>query len=295
MHMYYKYIMRHLDLALLQTFVAIADNGSFTQAAKQVHRTQSAVSLQMQRLEAAAGAPLFKKTGRQMETTDAGDLLLNHARTLLALNDEALHALRGMTIEGTVRLGAPTDVAEDFLPEILKMFCAAHARVKLEVVVERSHELVKAFRAGKLDLAIALGEMPGGEVLGKQKVMWIAAHEFELNPQQPVPLILLDAPCIFRSLAIEAFDAHGIPWRIAYSTSSLSGLRAAVKAGLGITPRTATVREGGLRYVPHSRKLPALGRLSLSLYGAKTPGSPAITKLAELVRERLSSVLRTSH
>jgi DNA-binding transcriptional LysR family regulator len=293
--MEYKYMMRHLDLALLQTFVAIADNGSFTQAAKQVHRTQSAVSLQMQRLEAAAGAPLFKKNGRQMETTDAGDLLLNHARTLLALNDQALQALRGVTIEGVVRLGAPTDVAEDYLPEILKTFCAAHARVKLEVVVERSHELVRAFRAGKLDLAMALGETPGGEVLAKQKVMWIAAREFKFNPQQPVPLVLLDAPCIFRNLAIEALDANRIPWRIAYSTSSLSGLRAAVKAGLGITPRTATIRENGLHYVPHSRKLPALGRLSLSLYGARAPDSPAIAKLADLVRDRLSGALRGSH
>ena len=286
--------MRHLDLALLQTFVAIADNGSFTQAAKQVHRTQSAVSLQMQRLEAAAGAPLFKKNGRQMETTDAGDLLLNHARTLLALNDEAIHALRGIAIDGTVRLGAPTDVAEDYLPEILKSFTASHARVKLEVVVERSHELVKSYRAGKLDLAVALGEMPGGEILGRQKVMWIAAREFKLDPRQPVPLVLLEAPCIFRNLALEALDRHGIPWRIAYSTSSLSGLRAAVKAGLGITPRTASVREGDLHYVPQSRRLPALGRLNLSLYGSKTPASPAVAKLADLVRDRLSSALRVA-
>ena len=207
--------MRHLDLALLQTFVAIADHGSFTQAAKQVHRTQSAVSLQMQRLEATAGAPLFKKNGRQMETTDTGDLLLNHARTLLALNDEALHALRGIAIEGTVRLGAPTDVAEDYLPDILKAFAAAHARVKLEVVVERSHELVKSYRAGKLDLALALGEAPGGEILGRQKVVWIAARDFNLDPRQPIPLVLLEAPCIFRNLALEAFERHGIPWRIA--------------------------------------------------------------------------------
>jgi len=287
--------MRHLDLALLQTFVAIADHGSFTQAAKQVHRTQSAVSLQMQRLEATAGAPLFKKNGRQMETTDTGDLLLNHARTLLALNDEALHALRGIAIEGTVRLGAPTDVAEDYLPDILKAFAAAHARVKLEVVVERSHELVKSYRAGKLDLALALGETPGGEILGRQKVVWIAARDFKFDPRQPIPLVLLEAPCIFRNLALEAFERHGIPWRIAYSTSSLSGLRAAVKAGLGITPRTATTRESDLHYVQQSRRLPALGRLSLSLYGAKAPGSPAVTKLAELVRERLSNVLRAAH
>jgi DNA-binding transcriptional LysR family regulator len=287
--------MRHLDLALLQTFVAIADHGSFTQAAKQVHRTQSAVSLQMQRLEAAAGAPLFKKNGRQMETTDTGDLLLNHARTLLALNDEALHALRGIAIEGTVRLGAPTDVAEDYLPDILKAFAAAYARVKLEVVVERSHELVKSYRAGKLDLALALGEAPGGEILGRQKVVWISARDFNLDPRQPIPLVLLEAPCIFRNLALEAFERHGIPWRIAYSTSSLSGLRAAVKAGLGITPRTATTRESDLHYVQQSRRLPALGRLSLSLYGAKAPGSPAVTKLAELVRERLSNVLRAAH
>jgi DNA-binding transcriptional LysR family regulator len=287
--------MRHLDLALLQTFVAIADNGSFTQAAKQVHRTQSAVSLQMQRLEAAAGAPLFRRNGRQMETTDAGDLLLNHARTLLALNDEALHALRGVAIEGTVRLGATTDVAEDYLPEILKAFAAAHARVKLEVVVERSQELVKAYRAGKLDLALALGETPGGEILGRQKVLWIAARDFKLDPRQPVPLVLLEAPCIFRNLALAALDRHGIPWRIAYSTSSLSGLRAAVKAGLGITPRTASAREGDLHYVPQSRRLPTLGRLNLSLYGSRTPVSPAAAKLAELVRDRLSSALRLTH
>ena len=121
-----------------------------------------------------------------------------------------------------------------------------------------------------------------------------SAPEIKLDPQQPVPLVLLDAPCIFRSLAIEALDAHGIPWRIAYSTSSLSGLRAAVRAGLGITPRTATVREDGLHYVPHRRKMPALGRLSLSLYGAKTSSSPAIIKLAELVRERLSGALGAS-
>ena len=287
--------MRHLDLALLHTFVAIADSGSFTQAAKQVHRTQSAVSLQMQRLEAAAGAPLFRKSGRQMETTDAGDLLLNHARMLLALNDEALHALRGIAIEGTVRLGAPTDVAEDYLPEILKAFTAAHARVKLEVVVERSHELVKSYRAGKLDLALALGEIPGGEILGRQKVMWIAARDFKLDPRQPVPLVLLEAPCIFRNLALEALDRHGISWRIVYSTSSLSGLRAAVKAGLGITPRTASVREGDLHYVPQSRRLPALGRLNLSLYGSRTPASPAVAKLADLVRDRLSRALSATH
>jgi len=287
--------MKHLDLALLQTFVAIADNGSFTQAARQVHRTQSAVSLQMRRLEAAAGASLFKKNGRQMETTDAGDLLLNHARTLLALNEETLHALRGIAIEGMVRLGAPTDVAEDYLPDVLKAFIAAHARVKLEVVVERSHELVRSYRAGRLDLALALGEAPGGEILGRQKVVWIAARDFKLDPRQPVPLVLLEAPCIFRNLALEALDQHGIPWRIAYSTSSLSGLRAAVKAGLGMTPRTASEHDRSLQYLPHTRRLPALGRLNLSLYGAKTPGSAAVTKLADLVRDRLSVVLRGAH
>ena len=124
--------------------------------------------------------------------------------------------------------------------------------------------------------------MPGGEILGRQKVMWIAARDFKLDPRQPVPLVLLEAPCIFRNLALEALERHGIPWRIAYSTSSLSGLRAAVKAGLGITPRTASVREGDLHYVPQSRRLPALGRLNLSLYGSRAPASPAVAKLAEL-------------
>jgi DNA-binding transcriptional LysR family regulator len=283
--------MQRLDLDLLHTFVAIADHGGFAHAAKRVHRSQSAVSLQMQRLESVAGAALFKRAGRHMQITDAGDVLLNRARKLLALNDETLQALRGTVVEGTVRLGATTDVAEDFLPGILKEFCAAHAQVKLEVAVERSHELVRAFRAGSLDLAIALGETPKGQVLGQQKVMWIAARDFKLDPAQPVPLVLLDAPCLFRELAIEALDAHRVPWRIVYGTSSLSGLRAAVKAGLGITPRTVSLPVAGLKYIARRRQLPALGRIALSLYGAKNADSLAASKLAGLIEERLAAAL----
>jgi DNA-binding transcriptional LysR family regulator len=288
-------MMQRLDLDLLNTFVAIADHGGFAHAAKRVHRSQSAVSLQMQRLESMAGTALFKRAGRQMQITDAGDVLLNRARKLLALNDETLQALRGTVVEGTVRLGATTDVAEDFLPGILKEFCAAHTRVKLEVVVERSHELVRGFRAGSLDLAIALGETPKGQVLGQQKVMWIAARDFKLDPVQPVPLVLLDAPCIFRELAINALDAHRIPWRIVYGTSSLSGLRAAVKAGLGVTPRTVSLPANGLQHISRRRRLPALGTLALSLYGGKSAGSLAASKLAELVEERLGAALGTLH
>jgi DNA-binding transcriptional LysR family regulator len=283
--------MQRLDLDLLHTFVAIADYGGFAHAAKRVHRSQSAVSLQMQRLESIAGATLFKRVGRHMQITEAGDVLLNRARRLLALNDETLQALRGTVVEGTLRLGATTDVAEDFLPGILKEFCAAHAQVKLEVVAERSHELVRAFRAGSLDLAIALGETPEGQVLGQQKVMWIAARDFKLDPAQPVPLVLLDAPCLFRELAIEALDAHATPWRIVYATSSLSGLRTAVKAGLGVTPRTISLPEAGLKHIARHRQLPALGRVTLSLYGAKNTESLAASKLAELIEERLAATL----
>jgi DNA-binding transcriptional LysR family regulator len=283
--------MQRLNLDLLHTFVAIADHGGFAHAAKRVHRSQSAVSLQMQRLESVAGAALFKRAGRHMQITDAGDVLLNRARKLLALHDETLQALRGTVVEGTVRLGATTDVAEDFLPGILKEFCAAHAQVKFEVAVERSHELVRAFRAGSLDLAIALGETPKGQVLGQQKVMWIAARDFKLDPAQPVPLVLLDAPCLFRELAIEALDAHRVPWRIVYGTSSLSGLRAAVKAGLGITPRTVSLPVAGLKYIARRRQLPALGRIALSLYGAKNADSLAASKLAGLIEERLAAAL----
>ena len=229
-----------------------------------------------------------------METTDAGDLLLNHARMLLALNDETLHALRGIAIEGTVRLGAPTDVAEDYLPEILKSFTAAHARVKLEVVVERSHELVKSYRAGKLDLALALGEMPGGEILGRQKVMWIAARDFKLDPRQPVPLVLLEAPCIFRNLALEALN--GTVFRGASPTAR----RAVGTARSGqswawhyAAYRVSAGRGPALR--PAKPEMPALGRLNLSLYGSRAPASPAVAKLANLVRDRLSSALRAAH
>ena len=230
-----------------------------------------------------------------METTDTGDLLLNHARMLLALNDEALHALRGIAIEGTVRLGATTDVAEDYLPDILKSFAAAHARVKLEVVVERSHELVKSYRAGKLDLALALGEMPGGEILGRQKVMWIAARDFKLDPRQPSRWSCWKHRVSSATWRSKRLNGTVFRWRIAVQHLELVGLArsgeswpwhyAAYRnnAGRGPALRPAKPEIAGAR-PPQS--------VALRL---KAPASPAVAKLANLVRDRLSSALRAAH
>jgi DNA-binding transcriptional LysR family regulator len=284
---------------LLRTLVAIADAGSFAKAALALHCTQAAVSLQVKRLEEQAEQALFEKIGRTMALSAAGVVLVDYARRILALNFEAKLALQGRRVDGLLRLGAPQDVAEDHLPHVLRTFSQAYPRMRLEVRVERNQQLIGGIARGDYDVAVALtndavkwdeAALPGTITrLSRPKMRWLATQLFSVTPSQgPLPLVLLEHPCIFRTHAVAALDAAGVKYRLAYSTTSLSGLRAAVEAGLGITARMLTQHDHAHGIAPIAARLPKLGTLNMMLYQSiEAAALPAIATLAQLLSERL--------
>ncbi|MEW8293106.1 MAG: LysR substrate-binding domain-containing protein [Candidatus Thiodiazotropha sp.] len=274
---------KNLDIDLLRTLAAIADFGGFSQAAKRLHRTQSAVSLQMKRLEELSGKALFRKAGRKRVLTEEGELLLNYARRILNLNDEVASMLQPDPLQGDLRLGISQDIADRGLAVILAQFTRSHPAVRLDVVVDTSSRLVEAVDAERLDLAVAFQD-PGdhGDTLGLVPLQWIVPDPFIWQPPQPLPLAMFSTPCVFRSRVVSALDQAGIPWRIAYTSPSLPGILAAVEAGLGVTARLA-----GAGSQTHG--LPPLKAVELALYRNPVLHTDAVKALETIVRDYIRS------
>jgi DNA-binding transcriptional LysR family regulator len=275
-----------LDLDVLRTLVLAVDLGGFAHAARRVGRTQSAVSLQMRRLEDSAGQLLFTRAGRSFALTPAGEQVLGYARRLLAINDEAVAAVRGTRLACPVRLGVLADFAETWLPPVLARFARSHPTARLEVQVDRRIALLDALDRGRLDLALVFdAERPSGTRLGELPMAWIAPRGSPWPPGGSLPLVLFEAPCVFRTAALGALDRAGIPWHVAFTSQSLAGIWAAVDAGLGVTVRTAAGVPRALAVLPPSARLPALGSTTLWLLDASDPGSPLVGELrAQLTR-----------
>ena len=275
-----------LDLDVLRTLVLAVDLGGFARAAHRVGRTQSAVSLQMRRLEDSAGQALFTRAGRSFALTTAGEQMLGYARRLLAINDEAVAAVRGTRLACPVRLGVLADFAETWLPPVLAGFARAHPTARLEVQVDRRVAVLEALDRGRLDLALVFdAERPRGVALRDLAMTWIASRTW--RPGGVLPLVLFETPCVFRTAALAALDRAGIPWHVAFTSQSLAGIWAAVDAGLGVTVRTPIGVPRGLRVIdPRAAKpagLPALPSTTLWLLDALEPASPLIAELRTLL------------
>jgi len=281
----------NLDMDLLRTFVAGHELGSLGKAADRVGRSPSAVSLQLQKLERHLGRELLRKAGRGVELTDAGELFLGYARRLLDLNDETVGVMRGDVVQGQVRIGLPQDISESWLPGILSRFSRIYPDIKLEVQIERAAFLRKALEAGKLDIglvwALDKADRAAGEEVASLPIRWIRSRTFDSAKTSPLPLVVFENPCIFRTRATEALEAAGIPWRVVFTSPSLSGLWAAVEAGLGVTVRTSVGLPGGIvTYKPAGIR--SLGRIRLNLCRPPKATSPAVVKLEMLLKEGLS-------
>ena len=285
--------MRSLELELLRTFVAIADRESFALAAEQVHRTQSAVTQQMARLEEQLGVALFQKVGRSKRLSEPGVRLLEYARRLLALNDEALESLAVSDLRGPLRIGSTYDAAEFLLPPLLARFSQLYPNVQIEVHPARTAHLLQALKRGEIE--ITLVATPGGTVdaahpsvrLRSSPMVWMAASEYIHDPSQPVPLILPNEPSGYRATALTTLDAHRIPWRIRHVSTSLafSGVRAALRAGLGITVRTIEMLDPALRVLSEAEGLPRLPNIGHDLYLRDARVSAPAQRLFESVGE----------
>lgn len=284
----------NLDIDVLRTLLAAHDLGAFNLAAKTVGRSQSAVSQQVSKLEDRLGMELFRKDGRGLVATEAGEIVLSYARRIIDLNDEAVTALVGSKASDTVRLGFPGDFANTWLPTALGRFKRSNPNVKIEAIVDRNSVLVDRLEKGQLDFVILLTETTRMEVetLATVPMAWISPANNVRRPADPVPLAVLEAPCTFRAAATAALDKAGIPWRIAFTTPTLSGLWAAVDAGLGITVRTAASIPDHLVALNGDAGLPSLPMAHLFLSTAGRELSPAAGCFRDVLSETLPAVLR---
>ncbi len=283
-------IMRaNLDMDCLRTFASIAELGTFARAAEKVGRSLSAVSLQIDRLEAQIGVGLFRKEGRRQVLTDEGERMLLHARQILTANDAAISALSQNSITGPVRLGILQDLAEQTLAGVLGEFTRVHPQARLDVQVERSKVLIDAVEEGDLDMAITfeIETRLSGEELAETQMVWVGPRNSSVKDQTPLPLVLFDAPCSFREAGQKALEKAGKDWRIALASPGLSGVRAGVEAGLGLTVRTkAFIAESGGALVEISG-MPKLPRARYILHAGSDRLSPAAEHLKNMCAERL--------
>lgn len=279
----------NLDMDVLRTFVAGIDLGGYARAAARLGRSPSAVSLQLRKLEEQVGQPLLLKRGRGLALTEAGEVLLGFARRLLDLNDAALAAVRSPALSGEVRIGLPQDFAETRLPAALSRFARLHPGLRVSARVACNARLREAFEAAELDLALLWdedGTLGPEAALLELPMVWIGKRDGSgPPPDAPLPLALLDAPCLFRRAALDALDARRIPWRVSFGSPSLSGLWAAVTAGLGVTVRTAHGLPGSLAPLGAAAGLPALPSLRLSLQTPRVGAGPAVERVAATLRE----------
>ncbi|MGA2550529.1 MAG: LysR substrate-binding domain-containing protein [Burkholderiaceae bacterium] len=295
----------NLDLDALRSLSLGMELGSFARAADRLARSPSAISAQLKKLEDQAGTPLLRKRGRQMELTEAGELLLSYARRMLEINDEACVALRGIEMEGSIRFGLQEDFGEQLLPQVLGRFARAHPSVFIEAKIARNVELVEAVLNGGLDLALAWSVGPPRVSIRKLATLplrWIGpASQGASGPgregplasaHSPVPLVMLDAPCVMRTIATEALDRAGLPWRVAFTSPSLAGVWAGVAAGLGVSVRTELGLPGFVAPLARTARLPDLPRIDLAIHAPTEPATPIAERLKELVEAGVFEMTR---
>lgn len=275
--------MTNLDLDLLRTLVAVVETRSFTRAAQQRGLTQPAVSLQMRRLEDQLGVPLLDRGSRTVGLTTEGAGLLPQARRLLKLNDEIVTALGGEEPEGEVRFGAPEDIATMHLPRILGSFARSHPRIRLSVTCDYTANLLDQLSRGLLDLALIKREAGGADLglkVWSEPLVWVAL-DATLAEVTPLPLIIAPAPDIYRKRAIGALQDEKIGFRASFTSPSLAGQMAALRAGLGVGVLPAAMAPRDLAII---ETLPALDDSEIALVSARGSGGAAALLAQEVLR-----------
>jgi len=291
----------NLDLDILRSLATGMDLGSFAKAADRLGRSQSAISLQLRKLEEQLGVELLRKQGRNLVLTEAGEVMLGYARRLLALNDEAVTAVRGPRVSGTLRFGLPQDFAETWFPATLAQFSRAHPQTQIAVTVGRNSELLQRLDEGELDLILILSrdlDRPRTTPVLELPMAWIGPREAALlvPPRDlkadGVKLVMFEAPCVFRRAASEALEAASMSGRVVFTSPSLSGIWAAVAAGIGVTLRTLASAPPSLRILGPESGLPPVQAIPLLLVEA--PGeaaSPVLQRFKEILLETCRAAL----
>lgn len=281
----------NLDVDLLKTFLAIADTGSFTKAAEEVHKTQSAISMQMKRLEELLGVPLFAKDGRMSRFTPDGERLVDYARRIVSFNDEVVSVFTKPELAGTIRFGTPDDYAEKFLPEILARFARTHPLITVDVDCVGSSELFVRVKRGEMDLALVTHgcDIVTDEPVRREQLVWVTSMRHCAHMAEVLPLAVSHAGCEWRSKVLKALDRQQRKYRVAYSTPNSNAVNAAVMQGLAVGAMPELCVRPGMRVLTEKDGFPTLGSFDIGLMRKPGKSNKAIDALALHVSESLSN------
>ncbi|MGC1488115.1 MAG: LysR family transcriptional regulator [Albidovulum sp.] len=276
---------RNLDLTALRAFVTVAESGGVTRAAGLLNLTQSAVSMQIKRLEEGLGQAFFARAARKLTLTPEGEQLLGYARRMLVLNDEALSRLTDSGYVGELRLGVPCDIVYPQIPGILKALAQEFPRVRINLYSSFTSELRESFGRGEFDMILTTESAPGpgGEVLATRDMVWIGASEGTAFQRRPLRLGFV-SKCIFRGVAQQALDEAGVAWEMSFDGDSEQVVEATVAADLAITARMRGAVPDGTVVVEPGNVLPQLGQLKVCLYDAGQQKGPVAQALLAQIR-----------
>ncbi|MFQ5566780.1 MAG: LysR family transcriptional regulator [Paracoccaceae bacterium] len=276
---------RHLDLTALRSFVAVAETGGVTKAAHQLHLTQSAVSMQLKRLEESLDQPLLDRSGRGVALTSQGEQLLSYGRRMLALNDEVMGRMTGDAFEGEIRLGVPADIVYPNIPHILQRFDREYPRVRVNLVSSYTRKLKAMIESGDLDLILTTEDEcgPQGETISRQRLVWVGAPGGTAFRARPLRLAF-ERACLFRPWVQRALDEHGIPWEMAVDTGATRTVEASVSADLAVHAMLECAISPHLEPIAHGGALPDLPSTRINMYRAISAKGALVDALEEMVR-----------
>src|SRR4051794_31831383 len=281
-----------LDIDQLRTFVAIADMGSFTKAADVVHKTQSAVSMQMKRLEERVGRPVFERDGRASRLTEDGERLLDYARRIVRLNAECVASFNEADLTGRVRLGLPDDYAECYLPEILARFSRSNPRAEVTVVCEPTPNLLDRVQHGDLDLAIIthVDRRGPSEIVRVEQLLWVTSARHAIHEETPVPLALGRPSCDWRQSATAALEGIGRPFRGLFVSWHSTAVGAGGTAGLAVSVLPESAIRSGMPIIGPSEGFPALPSCKIGLVRGRGEENSLADALASQIRQSLDNL-----
>ena len=271
----------NLQIDYLRTFVALAEAKNFTRTGKLVNLSQSAVSMQIKRLETEVGNKLFDRIGKTVKLTAEGNILINYAMRIVKEHDEAVAALSKPSLEGSIRFGSPEHYTAGMLPGLLARFSESYPDVTVEMRCENSDVIKAAVETGDLDVGLCTQISEGGQVIAHDPVVWAAGPDFVVQPHKPLALAAFEEDCIFRSWAVQGLEKAGIKYRIVYVSRSISGLIDAVKAGFAIAPIIRSTVPADLKILGIEEGLPVLPVSNIALHKSKKMQSEIVDCFSE--------------